>query len=112
EVAAGWIGTRRREFGAVRFEKRLITGPILSPPNTQRSFEDRSRVERIGNDWSVELRPTRFGGRDWPAGDHPLRRVAVLEVYIVEVSAERVKPQRGIGNVEARLTAIAVDLLV
>ena len=89
----------------------MVAGPILSSPDAQRPLEDRSRAERISDNRRVELRtfPT---GRDRTAGDNPLRRVAVLEVHIVEIGGERVEQQRGIGNIEPRLTAITVDRLV
>ena len=113
EVTTSRIGKRGRKFRTVCFEERLIAGPILSSPDAQRALENRpcsSRI-RIGNDWRVKLRR---GRKAFPAGydrttrDDPLRRIAVLEVHIVGTTRERVEPERRVGQVKARLPAIAV----
>src|SRR5439155_6328494 len=112
EIASRRIVTWRCKFRTVGFEERLVAGPILGSPNTQRSFKDRASAERIGNDRRVKLCAPRFGRSDRATGDDPLCRAAVLEVHIVEIGGERVEHQRGIGNVEARLTTVTVDRLV
>src|SRR5215475_12906559 len=65
----------------------------------------------IGNNGRVKRRAARFARRDWTAGDHPLHRIAILEIHIVEIRRERVEPERRISRVKARLAAIAINYL-
>ena len=90
----------------------MIATPVLRPPDGERTLEDRARLGRvrIGDDRRVEVRSLR-AGEDRRRDDHPLRRVAVPEVRIVCLAGERVEAQCIVRDVEARLAAIAIDLL-
>ena len=110
EVAAAGCRAGRRELGAVRLEICLVAAPVLRAPDALRALEDRpgARRIRVGDDRRVEVRALR-AARDRRRDDDPLRRVAVLEVRVVELPEERVEPQRAVGDVEAGLAAVAVD---
>src|SRR3954471_83401 len=97
-----------REFWTRRFQKRLVARPILRPPHASRTLEYGLRRYRIGNDRRIERRCF-AAGRDRTAGDYPLRRVAILEVHVVESAGKRIESQRRISGGETGLAAVAVD---
>ena len=67
EVTAVRIGPRSGELGAVGFQERLVSAPILRSPDALRALENRAgaRGIRIGDDWRVEVRSFRAAG-NWP----------------------------------------------
>src|SRR5206468_9860254 len=104
------VRARGRKLWAISFEERLVAGPILSPPDAQGTLENCPCADRIGNDGRVKLRAF-TAGYDGTAGDDPLQRIAVPEVYIVEIKEERVEPERRVADVKTRLTAVPIDFL-
>src|SRR5215471_11948657 len=87
EITAVRICAPRRKLRTVGFEECLVASPILSSPDTLGSLEDPSCGDRVGNNWSVKLCAF-AAGYDGTAGDDPFQRIAVLEVYIMEVPRE------------------------
>ncbi len=113
KVAARRACRRRSKFRTVRFEERLTSAPILGPPDTERTLEDRlagGRI-RIGNDWRIKQRTLRTI-EDRRANNYPLRWGAALEVGVVRLSGERVKVQSRIGLTKSGLTAVTIDFLI
>ena len=87
EITAVRVRARGRKLRAISFEECPVAGPILGPPDAQGALEDCSSADRIGNDGRVKLCAF-AAGYDGTAGDDPFQRIAVPEVYIVEVPRE------------------------
>src|SRR4030095_14569416 len=96
---------------AVGFQECLIASPILGAPDTERALEDCSGGGGMWIGHNGRVKRWRVGRRDWTAGDHPLQRIAVLEIHIMKSARERVEPKRGVTHVKARLAPIAVNYL-
>ena len=112
EVTAAWLGCGRRELGAVGLQISLVAAPVLGPPDALRALEDRARPGWIGIGDNRRIKLSTFGARDDRRRDnHPLGRVAVLEVRVVGLAGERVKPQVRVASIKAGLAAVAIDLL-
>src|SRR5262249_2754831 len=110
EVATSRIRSRRRKLRTVGFEECLVAPPILSSPDTLGSLEDPSCDDGVGNNWRVKLCAF-AAGYDGTAGDDPFQRIAILEVYIMEVPCECVEAKRRVAHVKTGLTAVAINYL-